>query len=97
MSSNVSEVLALLAAERDERGMHNWEKQGSGTAGLRSYGKGAQPALKPPPPPPSEHVEPTTERVRRHLLWLDRRDPPPRFAGVTPVVAAEPGSGRGAA
>lgn len=37
---NVSEVLALLDAERDERGMSNWEKQGSNTAGMRSYGIG---------------------------------------------------------
>lgn len=36
----VSEVLALLEAERDERGMSNWEKLGPGTAGLRSYGIG---------------------------------------------------------
>ena len=33
----VSEVLALLDAERDERGMSNWEKLGSSTAGMRSY------------------------------------------------------------
>jgi hypothetical protein len=36
----VSEVLALLDAERDERGMRNWEKEGSSTAGMRSYGIG---------------------------------------------------------
>ena len=36
----VSEVLALLEAERDERGMSNWEKLGPGTADLRSYGIG---------------------------------------------------------
>ena len=36
----VSEVLALLDAERDERGMRNWEKLGSDTAGMRSYGLG---------------------------------------------------------
>jgi 3-methyladenine DNA glycosylase AlkD len=36
----VSEVLALLDAERDERGISNWEKLGSGMAGLRSYGLG---------------------------------------------------------
>ncbi len=36
----VSEVLALLDAERDERGMRNWEKLGSDTAGMRSYGIG---------------------------------------------------------
>ena len=37
---NVSEVLALLHAERDERGMKHWEKLGSRTAGMRSYGIG---------------------------------------------------------
>jgi len=36
----VSEVLALLDAERDERGMKNWEKLGPRTAGLRGYGIG---------------------------------------------------------
>jgi len=36
----VTEVLALLDAERDERGMRNWERLGSGAAGLRSYGIG---------------------------------------------------------
>ena len=36
----VSEVLALLDAERDERGMSNWEKLGSITAGMRSCGIG---------------------------------------------------------
>lgn len=36
----VSDVLALLEAERDERGMRNWEKLGPGTAGMRSYGIG---------------------------------------------------------
>ena len=36
----VSEVLALLDAERDERGIRNWEKLGSRTAGMRSYGIG---------------------------------------------------------
>ncbi|HMO14224.1 MAG TPA: DNA alkylation repair protein [Pirellulaceae bacterium] len=36
----VSEVLALLDAERDERGMRNWEKSGLNTAGLKSYGIG---------------------------------------------------------
>lgn len=36
----VSEVLALLDAERDERGMSNWEKLGPNTAGMRSYGIG---------------------------------------------------------
>ncbi|MDZ4257811.1 MAG: DNA alkylation repair protein [Gemmatimonadales bacterium] len=36
----VSEALALLDSERDERGMKNWEKLGSGTAGMKSYGIG---------------------------------------------------------
>ena len=36
----VSEVLALLDAERDERGMRNWEKLGPGRAGMMSYGIG---------------------------------------------------------
>ena len=36
----VSEVLALLDAERDERGMSNWERLGATTAGMRSYGIG---------------------------------------------------------
>lgn len=36
----VSEVLALLEAERDERGVKNWEKLGRGTAGLKSHGIG---------------------------------------------------------
>ncbi len=36
----VSEVLAMLAAERDERGIRNWERLGPGTAGLTSYGIG---------------------------------------------------------
>jgi hypothetical protein len=36
----VCEVLALLEAERDERGMSNWEKLGASTAGMRSYGIG---------------------------------------------------------
>ena len=36
----VSEVLALLDAERDERGMSNWTRLGPNTAGLRSYGIG---------------------------------------------------------
>ena len=31
----VSEVLALLDAERDERGISHWEKLGSSTAGMR--------------------------------------------------------------
>lgn len=36
----VTNVLALLDAERDERGIRNWEKLGSRTAGMRSYGIG---------------------------------------------------------
>ena len=36
----VSEVLDLLNAERDERGMSNWEKLGFGATGMRSYGIG---------------------------------------------------------
>lgn len=36
----VSEVIALLEAERDERGIRNWEKLGTSTAGMRSYGIG---------------------------------------------------------
>ncbi len=36
----LSEVLDLLQAGRDERGMRNWAKLGSGTAGMRSYGIG---------------------------------------------------------
>lgn len=36
----VSGVMALLDAERDERGMRNWEKSGSSTAGMRSFGIG---------------------------------------------------------
>ena len=36
----VSEVLALLDAERDERGIANWERLGTGTGGLRTYGIG---------------------------------------------------------
>ncbi len=36
----VSEVLALLETERDERGIRNWEKLGTSTAGMRSYGIG---------------------------------------------------------
>lgn len=36
----VTEVLALLHAERDERGMTHWEKLGSRTAGMKSYGIG---------------------------------------------------------
>ncbi|MBM3740325.1 MAG: hypothetical protein FJW39_31610 [Acidobacteria bacterium] len=38
--TTVSDVLELLHAERDERGMRNWEKLGSGTAGRSSYGIG---------------------------------------------------------
>lgn len=37
---SVADVLALLDAERDERGMHNWERLGTGTGGMRSYGIG---------------------------------------------------------
>lgn len=36
----VSEVLALLETERDEAGMKNWERLGSGTGGMRSLGIG---------------------------------------------------------
>jgi 3-methyladenine DNA glycosylase AlkD len=36
----VTEVLALLEAERDERGMKNWEKLGTNTGGMSSYGIG---------------------------------------------------------
>lgn len=36
----VSEVLALLESERDERGVKNWEKLGAATGGLRSHGIG---------------------------------------------------------
>ncbi len=36
----VTEVLALLHAERDERGMTHWEKLGSRTAGMKSHGIG---------------------------------------------------------
>ncbi len=36
----VTEVLAMLNAERDEHGMQNWEKLGQQTAGLKSYGLG---------------------------------------------------------
>ena len=35
-----SEVLALLDAERDERGISNWQKLGARTAGMTSYGIG---------------------------------------------------------
>lgn len=35
-----SEVLDLLEAGRDERGIRNWEKLGPATGGLRSYGIG---------------------------------------------------------
>lgn len=34
------EVLELLEAERDERGIQHWEKLGDRTAGMRSYGIG---------------------------------------------------------
>jgi len=36
----VAEVLALLDAERDERGMRHWERLGDRTGGLRTYGIG---------------------------------------------------------
>ncbi len=36
----VSEVLDLLHAERDERGMGHWEKQGLSAGGVRSFGIG---------------------------------------------------------
>jgi 3-methyladenine DNA glycosylase AlkD len=36
----VADVMALLEAERDERGMRNWEKLNSSTAGMRSFGIG---------------------------------------------------------
>lgn len=36
----VAEVLALLHAERNERGMQHWEKLGPRTAGMKSYGIG---------------------------------------------------------
>jgi 3-methyladenine DNA glycosylase AlkD len=36
----VSDVMALLDAERDERGMGHWEKLGASTAGMRSFGIG---------------------------------------------------------
>lgn len=36
----VPDVLALLEAERDERGIGNWARLGEGTAGMRSYGIG---------------------------------------------------------
>ena len=36
----VSGVLALLEAERDERGIANWAKLGPSTGGMRSYGIG---------------------------------------------------------
>jgi 3-methyladenine DNA glycosylase AlkD len=39
-SMTVSDVLALLDAERRERGIRNWEQLGSSTAGLKSYGIG---------------------------------------------------------
>src|SRR5687768_16768968 len=35
-----SEALALLEANRDERGMRNWERLGSAKGGLKSYGIG---------------------------------------------------------
>ncbi len=36
----VSDVLALLAAARDERGISNWQKLGAGAAGMTSFGIG---------------------------------------------------------
>lgn len=36
----ITEVLALLESEADERGMKNWEKLGLDSTGLRSYGIG---------------------------------------------------------
>jgi hypothetical protein len=36
----LADVLALLEAERDERGIAHWEKLGSRTAGMESYGIG---------------------------------------------------------
>ncbi len=36
----VSDVLALLDADRDEQGMSHWEKLGPSTTGMRSYGIG---------------------------------------------------------
>jgi len=36
----VSDVMALLDAERDERGMRHWEKLGASRAGMRSFGIG---------------------------------------------------------
>jgi 3-methyladenine DNA glycosylase AlkD len=36
----VSEALALLHSNRDERGMRSWEKLGAGTGGMKSYGIG---------------------------------------------------------
>lgn len=36
----VSEVVELLEANRDERGIRNWERLGSATGGLKSFGIG---------------------------------------------------------
>ncbi|MEO5824950.1 MAG: DNA alkylation repair protein [Gemmatimonadales bacterium] len=36
----VSDVLALLDTERDERGIRNWKRLGSSTGGMRTYGIG---------------------------------------------------------
>lgn len=36
----VADVMALLESERDERGMHHWERLGASTAGKRSFGIG---------------------------------------------------------
>ncbi|WLD59638.1 DNA alkylation repair protein [Salinispirillum sp. LH 10-3-1] len=37
---NVSEVITLLEAERDERGIRHWQNLGDKTAGMSSYGIG---------------------------------------------------------
>lgn len=39
-ATTVAEVLALLEAERDERGMASWERPAEDTGGLKSYGIG---------------------------------------------------------
>jgi len=36
----MSEVVNLLEVNRDERGIRNWEKMGSATGGLKSFGIG---------------------------------------------------------
>lgn len=38
--NSVPDVLALLDAERDERGIRNWERVGVKTGGMRTYGIG---------------------------------------------------------